>query len=83
MDHKKLKWHIFCATFPESRLVRQVQILKSHFEVPEEALKTGKLASGTHGLRSELSSQNNGSNICVCWKLDKEESEDHFLLECP
>eukprot|EP00121_Abeoforma_whisleri_P006746 Awhi_evm1s6143 len=33
-----------------------------------------KLASGIHGLRLELGSQDNGSNICVCCELDKEES---------
>eukprot|EP00121_Abeoforma_whisleri_P008889 Awhi_evm1s8161 len=41
-----------------------------------------KLASGTHGLRSELSRRDNESNICVCYELDKEENVEHFLLEC-
>eukprot|EP00121_Abeoforma_whisleri_P001541 Awhi_evm1s1375 len=42
-----------------------------------------KIASGTHGLRSKLSRRDNGSNSCVCCELDKEESVEHFLLECP
>eukprot|EP00121_Abeoforma_whisleri_P002418 Awhi_evm1s2167 len=42
-----------------------------------------KLASGIHGLKSESSRRDNGSSICVCCELDKEESVKHFLLECP
>eukprot|EP00121_Abeoforma_whisleri_P011875 Awhi_evm1s10957 len=40
-------------------------------------------SSGTHGLRSELSRRDNENNVCVCCELDKEESAEHFLLECP
>eukprot|EP00121_Abeoforma_whisleri_P009071 Awhi_evm1s8333 len=42
-----------------------------------------KLASGIHGLESELSRWVNRCNIYVCCELDKEESVEHFLLECP
>eukprot|EP00121_Abeoforma_whisleri_P005839 Awhi_evm1s5297 len=42
-----------------------------------------KIASGTHSLRSGLSRREDGSNICVCWQLVKEESVEHVLLECP
>eukprot|EP00121_Abeoforma_whisleri_P001425 Awhi_evm1s1269 len=45
--------------------------------------KRSKLASGTRGLRSELNRRDNGSNGCVYCELDKEESVEHFLLECP
>eukprot|EP00121_Abeoforma_whisleri_P012098 Awhi_evm1s11167 len=39
-----------------------------------------KLVSGTHGLRSELSRRDNGSDLCMCCDMDKEESGEHLLL---
>eukprot|EP00121_Abeoforma_whisleri_P008467 Awhi_evm1s7775 len=49
-----------------------------------KSMKKGfKLASGTHGLRLGLSPRDNGSNICICCDLDKDESVEHFSLECP
>eukprot|EP00121_Abeoforma_whisleri_P000798 Awhi_evm1s707 len=42
-----------------------------------------KLVSGTHGLRSELSRRDNGSNLCMCCDMDREESVGHLLLERP
>eukprot|EP00121_Abeoforma_whisleri_P001965 Awhi_evm1s1760 len=115
MVHKKPKLHIFCTTFPESRLDKQVQWdylnKKSKCDlyqkiqlddmVNAKPMKKGvvkmkwyvnklttsnrlkfKLANGTHGLRSELSHRNNESSNCVCRELDKEESVEHFFLEC-
>eukprot|EP00121_Abeoforma_whisleri_P004272 Awhi_evm2s3860 len=42
-----------------------------------------KLVSATHGLRSELSRRDYGSNLCMCRDMDREESVEHLLLECP
>eukprot|EP00121_Abeoforma_whisleri_P007278 Awhi_evm1s6639 len=36
-----------------------------------------------HDLRSKLSRRDNGSNICVCCELDKEDSVEHLLLKYP
>eukprot|EP00121_Abeoforma_whisleri_P003820 Awhi_evm1s3440 len=120
MSHSKLKWHIRCSTLSESRLVKQVQVLKSSFRGPRRSsykviesliaeisleesfddfarkeiiltelkclVKTRlcfKLVSGTHGLRSELSRRDIVSNLCMCCDLDREESVEHLLLECP
>eukprot|EP00121_Abeoforma_whisleri_P010469 Awhi_evm1s9657 len=48
-----------------------------------EQKKVIKLVSGTHGLRSELSRRDNGSNLCMCCDMDRKESVEHLLLECP
>eukprot|EP00121_Abeoforma_whisleri_P013786 Awhi_evm1s12719 len=40
-----------------------------------------KLASGTHRLRSELSRRHNGSNLCMCCDMDREESVEYLLDE--
>eukprot|EP00121_Abeoforma_whisleri_P007176 Awhi_evm1s6541 len=42
-----------------------------------------KLMSGTHELRSELSLRDNGSNLCMCCGMDREESVENLLFECP
>eukprot|EP00121_Abeoforma_whisleri_P014637 Awhi_evm1s13499 len=37
MNHSKLKWHIRCSTLSKSRLVKQVQVLKSLFRGPRRS----------------------------------------------
>eukprot|EP00121_Abeoforma_whisleri_P001061 Awhi_evm1s944 len=88
------------SSLPESRLVKQVQVLKSSFRRPRRSsdkiiksiITEYDLEESFHDFdRNEmtlielkyLSRRDNGSNICVCCELDKEESEGHFSLECP
>eukprot|EP00121_Abeoforma_whisleri_P009034 Awhi_evm1s8299 len=43
-----------------------------------------ELVSGTHGLRSELSRRDNGSNLCMCCDMAREEEKCGTPpVECP
>eukprot|EP00121_Abeoforma_whisleri_P014300 Awhi_evm1s13188 len=35
------------------------------------------------GLDRKLSRRDNGSNLCMCCDMDREESVEHLLFECP
>eukprot|EP00121_Abeoforma_whisleri_P013523 Awhi_evm1s12476 len=55
MNHTKLKWHICCSTLSESRLVKQVQVLKPSFRGPRRSShKVIESLIAENGLKSPL-----------------------------